>query len=403
MTTRWSCADRHRTDRPPQRQLVLGDPPLRVVQCCAPPGSASRITCASTPSPGSVGLTPRPRRGRAPGRCRADGGDGKQRRNSTSRPWARRVSSTTTSNRPPAVIATCSADGWQATSISVTRASGRARAITRASVSSPRCHHGHLGVATASSRAAPRVRRKRLGSAGPPPPERPRRVDHPNAAHGSSSVRAASSSPPIGKAARHRHAKGRSRIASAAPPRGDEERPSMDGTDVFAVEPVASYASSAADDVRLVLHLPQVPPVGGPATLRLRTGSGSSVPGHASPRWPTGALVEASVPPPGSGRAPGGCPCGRCRHPAGPAAGPAGDRSTAAGRAGHRPRRQHADAGAGPARTTGHPTCWADRLPGVAGRDQGRGHRALKPLPDQQAARLRGVLAKAARRTPLRS
>ena len=42
----------------------------------------------------------------------------------------------------------------------------------------------------------------------------------------------------------------------------------MDGTDVFSVDPVVSYASSTPDDVRLVLHLSPSPLPVRPRPLR---------------------------------------------------------------------------------------------------------------------------------------
>lgn len=177
----------------------------------------------------------------------------------------------------------------------------------------------------------------------------------------------------------------------------------MDGTDVFAVEPVASYASSTSDDVRLVLHLSQVPPVGGSTTLRLRDGKRVVRAEASVTEVADGALVEASVPTARLGRgtwrlslrAGADTPPVRLqarlvtspRLPVALLTGPAA--STRMPEPAPRAR---------PDRRPGGPT--ASRAWRVATRAVDT---ALRPLPDEQAARLRGILAKAARRTPLRS
>lgn len=171
----------------------------------------------------------------------------------------------------------------------------------------------------------------------------------------------------------------------------------MDGTDVYVVEPVASFASSADDHVRLVLHLPEAPPVDGPATLSLRAGqrvvrADATVTADAD----GGALVEASVPTARVGKgtwrlslrsAPDSPPIRlQARLVTGPrlpvalVTGPAARTQMPAPRP--RPRRPAASRG------------WQVATKAV--------DTALSPLPDEQAARVRSVLAKAARRTGIR-
>jgi len=177
----------------------------------------------------------------------------------------------------------------------------------------------------------------------------------------------------------------------------------MDGTDAFAVEPVASYASSTSDDVHLVMHLPQVPPVGASATLRLRSGS-SVVRAEASvTEVADGALVEASVPMARLGRATwrlslrAGADTPPVRLQARLVTSPRLPVALLTGPAASTRMPEPAPRARSHTRPGG-PT--ASRAWRVATKAVDT---ALRPLPDEQAARLRGVLAKAARRTPLSS
>jgi hypothetical protein len=177
----------------------------------------------------------------------------------------------------------------------------------------------------------------------------------------------------------------------------------MDGTDVFAVDPVASYASSTPDDVRLVLHLSRAPQVGGTATLRLRTGKRVVRAEATVTEVADGALVEASVPTSKLGKGTwrlslrGGADTpplrlqarlvNSPRLPVALVTGPAASTRMPEPAPRTRPRTR-----------PGAPT--ASRLWLVATKVVDT---ALSPLPDEQAARLRTMLARAARRTPLRS
>jgi len=177
----------------------------------------------------------------------------------------------------------------------------------------------------------------------------------------------------------------------------------MDGTDVFSVDPVVSYASSTPDDVRLVLHLSRVPQVGGTATLRLRTGKRVVRAEATVTEVADGALVEASVPTSKLGKGTwrlslrGGADTAPLRlqarlvnSPRLPVAlvtGPAASTRMPEPAPRTRPRTR-----------PGGPT--ASRAWRVATKAVDT---ALSPLPDEQAARLRRMLARAARRTPLRS
>jgi hypothetical protein len=178
----------------------------------------------------------------------------------------------------------------------------------------------------------------------------------------------------------------------------------MDGTDVYAVEPVASYASSADGTVRLVLHLPEVPPVDAPVTLTLRAGQRTlRTAATVDTATSEGAMVEASVPAARLGKGtwrlalrsrPGTAPVRlQARLVTGPrlpvalVTGPAASTRMPAPTPRRRPR----------SRPTRPPASrgWRAATRAV--------DTALSPLPDEQAARLRSVLAKAARRTGLRS
>jgi hypothetical protein len=176
----------------------------------------------------------------------------------------------------------------------------------------------------------------------------------------------------------------------------------MDATDVYDVEPVASFASSADDLVQLVLHLPETPPVDASATLTLRAGQRRVVRAEATVTIDTGAaegaLVEASVPTARLGK-------GTWRLSL--RSGQDGPPVRLQARLVTGPRLPVALV-TGPAARTRMPAPAPRRRPGARpGRPAAsRGWRAarravdtaLSPLPDEQAARLRSVLAGAARR-----
>jgi len=183
----------------------------------------------------------------------------------------------------------------------------------------------------------------------------------------------------------------------------------MVGADVYAVDPVASFASSGNGVVRLVLHLPEAPPVDGSARLVLRSGQrvvrarADVTHGTHGTHGMEGALVEASVP---AGRLRKGT--WRLSLRSGPAS---------------PPMRLQARLVTGPrlpvALVTGPAA--RTRMPAPVPRRRARPHAprsaasrgwrlarravdtALSPLPDQRAARVRSVLGTAARRTGLRS
>lgn len=174
----------------------------------------------------------------------------------------------------------------------------------------------------------------------------------------------------------------------------------MHGSDLYVVEPVASFASSADDDVRLVLHLSEAPPVDGSATLILRAGKRVVRAAATVTELAEGALVEASAP---TGRLGKGTwrlslrsgedgPPVRLqarlvtgpRLPVALVTGPAARTRMAAPSPRPRPGRR-------PAASLG----WRVATRAV--------DTALSPLPDEQAGRVRSVLARAGRRTGLRS
>jgi hypothetical protein len=180
----------------------------------------------------------------------------------------------------------------------------------------------------------------------------------------------------------------------------------MDATDVYVVEPVASFASSVDGTVRLVLHLPEAPPVDGPVTVVLRTGQ-RTVRAAATvtldPGATGGALVEGTVPAARLGK-------GTWRLSL--RSGQDGPPVRLQARLVTGPRLPVALV-TGPAARTRMPAPTPRRRPGTRpGRPAAsRGWRAatkavdtaLSPLPDEQAARLRSVLATAARRARPRS
>lgn len=173
----------------------------------------------------------------------------------------------------------------------------------------------------------------------------------------------------------------------------------MDGADVLPVEPVTSVASSEDGSVRLVLHLPKAPPMSGSATLRLRSGERVVRAAATVTEVAEGALVEASVPTARLGKGTwrlslrAGQDSPAIRLQARLVTGPQLPVALVTG----------------PAARTRMPEPSPRKRPGGASTARGwqvarkAVDTALSPLPDEQAARLRSALAKAARRTRLSS
>lgn len=176
----------------------------------------------------------------------------------------------------------------------------------------------------------------------------------------------------------------------------------MEHTDVYAVEPVASFASSAEGSVRLVLHLPETPPVDGSTIVNLRTGKRvvrAAATVTADSGAAGGALVEASVPAGTLGKG-----TWRLSLRSGQDTPPIRLQA----RLVTSPRLPVALV-TGPAARTRMPEPGPQRRPSPSARRRALRvaakavDTALSPLPDKQAARLRSVLATTARRTVLRS